>query len=79
MTDENNDNTSKNRPATAHKPLSIGGQTVAPGTRTTIDLPVADLYTHAKLTMPVNVIRGKRSGPVLFVSAAVHGDELNGV
>ena len=79
MTDENNDNTPKTRAATAHKPLSIGGQTVAPGTRTTIDLPVADLYTHAKLTMPVNVIRGKRSGPVLFVSAAVHGDELNGV
>lgn len=59
--------------------LEIGGQTIGPGTRTTLDLPVADLYTHAKLTMPVNVIRGRRSGPVLFVSAAVHGDELNGV
>ncbi|MCH9694273.1 MAG: succinylglutamate desuccinylase/aspartoacylase family protein [Gammaproteobacteria bacterium] len=29
--------------------------------------------------MPVKVIRGKRPGPVLFVSAAVHGDELNGI
>lgn len=29
--------------------------------------------------MPVHVIHGKRPGPVLFVSAAVHGDELNGV
>ncbi|ROO25254.1 succinylglutamate desuccinylase/aspartoacylase family protein [Salinisphaera orenii] len=59
--------------------LEIGGQRLAPGTSTTIDLPVTDLYTHAKLTMPVNVIRGRRAGPTLFVSAAVHGDELNGV
>jgi hypothetical protein len=29
--------------------------------------------------MPVQVIRGKKAGPVLFVSAALHGDELNGV
>jgi len=29
--------------------------------------------------MPVQVVRGKRDGPILFVSAAIHGDELNGV
>ena len=29
--------------------------------------------------MPVKVICGRRAGPVLFVSAAIHGDELNGV
>jgi predicted deacylase len=29
--------------------------------------------------MPVKVISGRRAGPVLFVSAAIHGDELNGV
>lgn len=61
------------------KPLDIAGTPVAPGESVTIDIPVADLYTHAKLTMPVNVIRGKRPGPTLFISAAVHGDELNGV
>lgn len=59
--------------------LTIGGTDVAPGERAAIDLPVADLYTGTSLHMPVKVIRGKRSGPVLFVSAAVHGDELNGV
>ncbi|MCB1875607.1 MAG: succinylglutamate desuccinylase/aspartoacylase family protein [Chromatiales bacterium] len=31
------------------------------------------------MTMPVHVLRGKRDGPRLFVSAAIHGDELNGV
>ena len=29
--------------------------------------------------MPVHVIHGRRPGPVLLVSAAVHGDEINGV
>jgi predicted deacylase len=29
--------------------------------------------------MPVQVICGRKAGPVLFVSAAIHGDELNGV
>ncbi|RRJ85404.1 succinylglutamate desuccinylase [Aestuariirhabdus litorea] len=29
--------------------------------------------------IPVYVKRGKRAGPTLFVSAAIHGDELNGV
>ena len=29
--------------------------------------------------MPVHVIHGRRPGPCLFISAAIHGDELNGV
>ena len=49
------------------------------GQRATIDVPVAKLYTHTPLTMPVHVINGKRPGPGLFVSAAIHGDEINGV
>ncbi|MDX1625975.1 MAG: M14 family metallopeptidase [Wenzhouxiangellaceae bacterium] len=60
-------------------PLKIGGATVAPGERRTVELQVGRLYTHAQTTMPVQVVRGRRSGPVLFVSAAIHGDELNGV
>ena len=60
-------------------PLSINGVALAPGSRTTIDLPLAPLYTHAPLTMPVHVIRGRKAGPRLFVSAAIHGDEINGV
>ena len=44
-----------------------------------IDLPVARLHTHTELTMPVRVVRGSASGPRLFVTAAVHGDEINGV
>lgn len=61
------------------KPLTINGTTFSAGTRTTIELPVGRLYTHAPVTMPVHVVKGKRSGPRLFISAAIHGDEINGV
>ncbi|HUH38611.1 MAG TPA: succinylglutamate desuccinylase/aspartoacylase family protein [Spongiibacteraceae bacterium] len=60
-------------------PLTIGGVDIAPGSHRIIDLPVAPLYTHGDLAMAVHVYRSRRSGPVLFVSAAIHGDELNGV
>ncbi len=61
------------------KPIRIGDVTIEPGQRLTVDLPTAHLYTHTKMTMPVHVIRGKKQGPVLFVCAAIHGDEINGV
>ncbi len=64
---------------TKQSPIVIGEQEVAAGQRATIDLPVADLYTHTQLTMPVHVINGRRPGPTLFLTAAVHGDELNGI
>jgi predicted deacylase len=58
--------------------FTINGISILPGSRTTINIPVARLYTHADITMPLYVIRGKKEGPVLFVSAAVHGDEILG-
>lgn len=59
--------------------LVIAGEEVKPGQNKIIDIPLPDLYMHTALSMPVQVIRGRRKGPVLFVSAAVHGDEINGV
>jgi predicted deacylase len=64
---------------TANKKIEIGDAVVQPGKRANVSLPVADLYTSTSLHMPVKVICGRKAGPVLFVSAAVHGDELNGV
>ena len=64
---------------TANKPLTIGEHTIQPGERINVSLPVADLYTATSLSMPVKVISGRKAGPVLFISAAIHGDELNGV
>ncbi|MEO9573821.1 MAG: succinylglutamate desuccinylase/aspartoacylase family protein [Tateyamaria sp.] len=59
--------------------FSIGGVNVAPGTRRSVTLPVSALPDHTAVGLNVEVIHGKRAGPVMFVSAAVHGDEVIGV
>jgi len=64
---------------TRNQPITIGGTEVAPGTRCNVDLPIADLYTTTALHMPLHVICGRQAGPTAFISAAVHGDEINGV
>ena len=61
------------------KPIEIAGVTVKPGSRQSIDIPLPSFYTNSSVNMPVHVIHGRRPGPVLMVSAAVHGDEINGV
>lgn len=66
-------------PRKKRKAFEIGDTVVEPGSRAIIDLPVARLYTHDSLKMPVQVVHGRLAGPTLFVSAAVHGDEINGV
>ena len=60
-------------------PFTMGKVAVPAGERATIDLPMARLYTHSKMGLPVHVVHGKQAGPTLFVSAAIHGDEINGV
>lgn len=62
-----------------HDIFEIAGIEIAHGKRVTLALPVTKLYTHAPIEIPVHVIRGKRDGPRLFICAAIHGDEINGV
>jgi hypothetical protein len=64
---------------TKRKPFTIAGVDIAPGRRGTVDLPTAQLYTHTPMAIPVHVVHGRRDGPRLFVTAAIHGDELNGI
>ncbi len=59
-------------------PVSLAGSKIKPGQQATIHVPVARLYTHTEMTMPVHVIHGQKEGPRLFVSAAIHGDEIIG-
>ncbi|MBU2887601.1 succinylglutamate desuccinylase/aspartoacylase family protein [Gilvimarinus agarilyticus] len=60
-------------------PIVIGGETIAPGETRSVDIPLAAMYTHTDVGLTVHVIHGKRPGPCLLVTAAVHGDEINGV
>ncbi|HVY43949.1 MAG TPA: succinylglutamate desuccinylase/aspartoacylase family protein [Hyphomicrobiaceae bacterium] len=59
--------------------FEIGGHKIQPGSRQLVDLPVSKLSNHTPVTLPVHVLHGPRPGPAMFVSAAIHGDELNGV
>ncbi|MGC9493100.1 succinylglutamate desuccinylase/aspartoacylase family protein [Vibrio genomosp. F10] len=59
--------------------LRIGEFEILPGEQRKIELPVAKLYTDANVSLPVYIIRAKKPGPTIFISAAVHGDELNGI
>lgn len=67
------------RPPSRYRELVVAGTPIPPGSRVHIELPVAKLYTHTELSITVKALRGKREGPTLFVSAAIHGDEINGV
>ncbi|MEA2047718.1 MAG: succinylglutamate desuccinylase/aspartoacylase family protein [Campylobacterota bacterium] len=44
----------------------------------TVYLELPKMY-NTPTKLPVRVIRGKKEGPVVFISAAIHGDELNGI
>ncbi len=59
--------------------LEIAGVAIAPGQRQRLEIPVAQLPTRTTISLPVVVINGQFSGPRLWLSAAIHGDEINGV
>lgn len=41
-------------------------------------LKVSESYTGDAVAIPLRVMRGQKAGPVVFISGAVHGDEING-
>jgi predicted deacylase len=61
------------------QPFVIAGEEVPAGARRTVEIPVSVMSDHTPVSMSVHVIHGRRPGPVLFVSAAIHGDEVIGV
>jgi predicted deacylase len=65
--------------AEKNQAITIGDVSVEPGRRQYIDLPLPPLYTHTSVAMPVHVVNGRQPGPIMFVSAAIHGDEINGI
>ena len=52
---------------------------MTPGRRHLVEVPVARLPTATRLNLPIMVLNGQRPGPRLWLSAVVHGDELNGL
>ena len=62
-----------------HEVLNILGHEVALGERKTINFNIAKLYTSTKVEIPVIVERSKKPGPVVLITAGIHGDEITGV
>lgn len=60
-------------------PLVIGQVHIPPGKRAKVEIPVTRLPTGTTLSLPVAIVRGRYPGPCIWLSAAIHGDELNGV
>lgn len=65
--------------AVAREDFVLGDERIPAGSRRRVEVPIAKLYTHTPLHIPVEVIHGRRDGPVLLVCGALHGDEINGV
>ena len=59
--------------------FTLGEAAVQPGQRATVDLPVSMLSNHTHVALPVHVVHGEEDGPVIFLSGAIHGDEIQGV
>ena len=55
------------------------GQTrIAPGQSADVTIAISESYAGMDIKIPVHVRRAQQDGPVVFVTAAVHGDEING-
>lgn len=61
-----------------HDDLIIGGFSIPKGKETSINLELPKLYS-TPTELPLKVLRGNTGKKVVFISAAIHGDELNGV
>lgn len=60
-------------------PITIGKVSVPPGRKVRIELPFAHLPSGTEASLPIAVINGRTSGPNVWVSGGIHGDEVNGV
>ena len=59
--------------------IVIGNEQIKPGQQKTVFLPLPKLYDWTPMSLPIHVINGVEEGPALCVTAAIHGDEINGV
>lgn len=58
--------------------FKICNEIIHPGEKLTLALPLPEIFSCAPLYMPIRVAHGKQPGPCLLITAAMHGNELNG-
>jgi len=66
-------------PKETNLPFKICNATVLPGTTKTIYFPISIIPHQSTFDLTLRIINGRRPGKRLFISAGIHGDELNGI
>ena len=59
--------------------IQVGSAKATPGQKGRGSLFVCDYPDATSCSLPVMIVNGKYDGPVLWLNAALHGNELNGV
>ena len=59
--------------------FTYNGGRVGPGETANIRYGISETYLGDPVRIPVTIINGEQDGPTAFLSAASHGDELNGI
>lgn len=60
-------------------PFQVAGHKVAAGRALDVEIPVARIPGGSWASLPLRVIHGASPGPTIWLSGAIHGDELVGV
>jgi len=63
---------------TADDALAVGTAVAEPGERATGSRHVAELPVGGDVSLPVTVVNGAATGPTVWVTAGIHGDEPTG-
>ena len=58
---------------------TLGDAVVPAGQRKHVRLPISNLASGSPVDLSVIVAHGRSPGPTIWLSAAIHGDEINGV
>lgn len=59
--------------------LHILGTKIPPGESKILNFNKIKLYTNTEVKVPVIIERAKQPGPIILITAGIHGDELNGI
>jgi hypothetical protein len=59
--------------------FTFDGGKVEPGEVQNVRYGISETYLGDPVRIPVTIICGERAGPTIFLTAAAHGDELNGI
>jgi predicted deacylase len=73
------DESNREQPPPSPADLELLGARISPGTTRRLTWSASEVFEGVSTATPVLVVNGKDPGPVVCVTAAIHGDELNGI